>query len=262
MNVMNEWALITGASSGIGYELAKLFAADHFNLVLLARNQARLDKVADELRARHSIQAKVLSKDLGSPNAAREIFDALRGTPISILVNNAGYGIHGLFAENDLDAQTDLMQVNMTSLMQLTHLFLQPMLERRSGRILNVASTAAFQPGPTINVYFASKAFVYSFSYALSEELAGSGVTVTALCPGTTRTSFFERAHFGPTRNPLTMNADKVAAIGYRGMMKGKRVVIPGVMNKIASALAKRMPPRLTARIVRKLHKHTATPER
>src|SRR5215471_12368440 len=222
---MNDWALITGASSGIGLELTKLFAADHFNVVLVARNEARLKEVAGELRSRHGIQTKVLSKDLGSPNAAREIFDALRDTPVSILVNNAGYGIHGLFAKNDLPSQTDLMQVNMTALVQLTHLFLQPMLERRSGRILNVASTAAFQPGPTINVYFASKAFVYSFSYALAEELRDTGVTVTTLCPGTTRTNFFERADFGPMRNPLTMNADQVAAIGYRGMMKGKRVV-------------------------------------
>ena len=259
---MNDWALITGASSGIGYELAKLFAADHFNLVLVARTEARLNQVAEELRGRHGIEARVLACDLSSIAAPQQIFDALRDTPISILVNNAGFGVHGPFAATDLRAQTDLMQVNMTALMQLTHLFLQPMLARRSGRILNVASTAAFQPGPTINVYFASKAFVYSFSYALAEELAGTGVTVTTLCPGTTRTEFFARAHFSPRRNPLIMDADKVARIGYRGLMQGKRVVIPGVMNRIVSAVAKRMPARLTSGFVRRLHKHQNSPDK
>ncbi len=253
---MNDWALITGASSGIGYELTKLFAADHFNLVLVARNQARLDQVADELRARYGIQTRVLARDLCSAAAPRQIFDALRDTPIAILVNNAGFGVHGPFAGNDLRAQTDLMQVNMTALVELTHLFLRPMLARRRGRILNVASMAAFQPGPTIGVYFASKAFVYSFSYALAAELKGTGVTVTTLCPGTTRTEFFARAHFSPRRNPLTMDADKVARIGYRGLMKGKRVVIPGALNRIVSAVAKRLPARVTAGFVRRLHKH------
>src|SRR5581483_3245982 len=180
---MNDWVLITGASSGIGRELARLFAADHFNLILLARHEARLNEVATELRAQHGIETRVLPKDLAAPNAAQEIFDALRDTPVSILVNNAGFGIHGLFAQKSLAEQTDLMQVNMVALVQLTHLFLQPMLQRRRGRILNVASTAAFQPGPTINVYFASKAFVHSFSYALAEELTGTGISVTTLCP-------------------------------------------------------------------------------
>ena len=253
---MNEWVLITGASAGIGRELAKCFAADRFNLVLTARNEARLNQLAAELRAQHGIETKVLVRDLASPAAPQEIFDALRDTPVSILVNNAGFGVHGLFARNDLHAQTDLLQVNMTALVQLTHLFLQPMLARGHGRILNVASTAAFQPGPTINVYFASKAFVYSFSYALAGELAGTAVTVTTLCPGTTQTEFFERGGFGPVRGPFTMNADAVARIGYRGLMRGKRVVIPGLVNKLAAALAKRLPSRVTAGIVRRLHKY------
>jgi short-subunit dehydrogenase len=253
---MTDWVLITGASSGIGLELAKCFAADHFNLILTARNEARLKQVADELRAQHDIQTRVIVKDLALPGAAQEIFDALRGTPVSILVNNAGFGVHGLFAKNDLRAQTDLLQVNMTALVQLTHLFLQPMLASNRGRILNVSSTAAFQPGPTINVYFASKAFVYSFSYALAEELTGTNVTVTTLCPGTTRTEFFARGNFGPVRGPFAMDADEVARIGYRGLMNGKRVVIPGLVNKLAAAISKRMPDRVTAYFVRKLHKY------
>jgi uncharacterized protein len=251
---MNDWVLVTGASSGIGWELAGLFAAGHFNLVLLARNEGRLNKLAEELRAAHGIETKVLVHDLASPGAAQEIFDALRDLPVSLLVNNAGFGLYGPFAESDLRAQTEMMQVNMTALVQLTHLFLQPMLTRRSGKILNVASTAAFQPGPFVNVYYASKAFVHSFSYALAEELAGTGITVTALCPGTTHTEFFRRGNFGNTRAPFTMDARTVAEAGYRGLMNGKRIVIPGMMNKIMAFLARRMPIGVTTRVVRKVH--------
>ena len=251
---MNDWALITGASAGIGRELAELFAADKFPLVLVARNESRLNQLAQDLGARYGIQTRVLARDLSSPAAPREIFNALQETPVSILVNNAGFGQYGPFAGNDLAVQTRIMQVNMTALVELTHLFLQPMLRRGHGRILNVASTAAFQPGPTVNVYFASKAFVYSFSYALAEELKGTGITVTTLCPGTTRTEFFERGGFGPVRAPFTMNARDVAVAGYRGLMRGRRVVIPGVVNKITSALAKRLPARLLVGFVKRIH--------
>jgi short-subunit dehydrogenase len=147
-----------------------------------------------------------------------------------------------------------MMQVNMVSLVQLTHLFLQPMLARDSGRILNVASTAAFQPGPLVNVYYATKAFVYSFSYALAEELAGTGIRVTALCPGMTRTEFFDRAGMRQRKPWLVMEPGEVAEVGYRGLMKGKRVVIPGLLNQIASFFAKRMPPRLTSAVVKRIH--------
>ena len=251
---MNDWALITGASSGIGWELAKLFAAGRFNLVLVARNKLRLEALAAELGGSNAIQVKVLAKDLASPTAPAEIFEALRGTPISILVNNAGVGAYGPFAQSDLRVQTDLMQVNMTALVQLTHLFLQPMLERGSGRILNVASIAAFQPGPMVNTYYASKAFVYSFSYALAEELKRTGVTVTTLCPGGTRTEFFARARMRTSRRWPMMDARKVAELGYRGLMRGKRVVIPGVTNKAASTLVKFAPTRWSSNAVRKIH--------
>ena len=251
---MNEWALITGASSGIGYELAKLFAADRFNLVLVARNETKLNELAGELRARHGIETKVLAKDLANSGSPQEIFDALRDTPVSVLVNNAGLGYYGPFAGRDVHSHVEIMQVNMTALVELTHLFLQPMLTRRCGRILNVASIAAFLPGPLINVYYASKAFVLSFSCALSDELADTGVTVTALCPGTTHTDFFRRGGFGPVRASFTMSARDVAEIGYRGMMRGKRVVIPGAMNKVFAALAKRMPLAVTMSAARRIN--------
>ncbi len=251
---MSEWALITGASSGIGRELAKLFAADQFNLVLVARNETRLTELAAALRAQHGIEVQVLAKDLTAPAAPQEIFDALRATPVAVLVNNAGSGWHGAFVETELPQSLAIMRLNMEALVQLTHRFAQPMRARRAGKILNVASTAAFQPGPMVNVYYASKAFVHAFSYALACELDGSGVTVTTLCPGTTHTEFFARGNFGPIRAAFTMDARTVAVAGYRGMMRGKRVVIPGVTNQIASALAKRLPVRWTTAIVRRIH--------
>ena len=163
VNWMKKWALITGASQGIGYEFAKLFAEQGYNLVLVARDKARLDQVAEELRGKHAGKFKVLAKDLGTTTAAQEIFAELKREQIfvSVLVNNAGFGFQGSFAELDLEGHRYLMHVNMTALMELTHLFLGPMLERHEGRILNVASIAAFQPGPYMNLYYASKAFVY-----------------------------------------------------------------------------------------------------
>jgi len=185
---MKEFALITGATVGIGYELAKLFAAEHFNLVLVARDEARLKNVAAELRNAHNIEAIVLSKDLSNGAAPREIFDALSAVPISVLVNNAGFGSQGAFAEEKLELSLNMMHVNMDALVQLTQLFLQPMLKRRSGRILNVGSTAGFQPGPFTDIYYATKAFVFSFSVGLAEELAGTGIIVMILCLGFTKT--------------------------------------------------------------------------
>jgi short-subunit dehydrogenase len=250
---MNEWALITGASAGIGLELARSFAVRNFNLVLTARNEGRLNEVADELRSAQKVDVLVVPNDLARPQAPAEIFDAVRGTPISVLVNNAGFGTHGPFAQTELGVQKQMLEVNIAAVVELTHRFLPPMLERGHGRILNVASTAAFQPGPTVNIYYASKAFVFSFSYAIAVELAGTGVTVTTLCPGMTRTEFFQRAHMQP-RNWAMMEPRAVAEAGFRGLMKGKRVVIPGLLNQISSFLAKRMPPRLTSAVVRRIH--------
>lgn len=255
---MNEWALITGGSAGIGVELARVFAANKFNLILVARNEARLNQIADELRGKHGIETKTLVKDLSLASAPQEIFDTLHDTPVSVLVNNAGFGWRGTFTECDLQKTAlDMMHVNMDSLVALTRLFVPPMLARKSGRVMNVASTAAFQPGPFSNIYFATKAFVLSFSQALSEELNGAGVTVTALCPGPTRTEFFERAGMQQFRKEaFMMDARVVAEIGFRGAMRGKRVVVPGAMNKLSATLAGFVPARFSARIVRKLNGH------
>jgi short-subunit dehydrogenase len=253
---MKEWALVTGASSGIGLELARRFAADHIPVALVARDADRLNHVAAALRAEHPIQTRVLVKDLSVAGATSEIARELRDVPVGAVVNNAGFGWKGAFAQCELENCLRMMHVNMDALVELTHRFLPPMLARGEGRILNVASTAAFQPGPTAAIYFATKAFVYSFSCALAEELRGSGVTVTALCPGSTETDFHRRAGMErAVKRMPRMEARTVAEIAYRAMKDGDRVVIPGVLNKITAAMAKRMPERLTSSVVRRLYK-------
>lgn len=254
---MKKWALITGASQGIGLEFARLFAVEDWDLIILARDETRLKEVAKDLSARHGVKVKVLAKDLSRIETPREIFDELQreGIFVSALVNNAGFAFQGPFAEIDLQKHLDLTQVNITSLVQLTHLFLQPMLARREGRILNVASTAAFQPGPFMAMYYASKAFVYSFSSALTEELRGSGVTVTALCPGLTKSEFHNRAQAKRSKALPMMEASEVAKIGYRAMVSGKPRVIAGTLNKITAAIAKTLPAGFMAKAVRRINR-------
>jgi short-subunit dehydrogenase len=255
---MSKWVLITGASQGIGYEFARLFAEQGYDVILVARDKARLEQVAGELRAQFGQKVRALAKDLGDSAAAQEIFDELQREQIfiSILVNNAGFGFQGSFAELDLQGHRYLLHVNITALMELTHLFLGPMLARREGRILNVASTAAFQPGPFMSLYYASKAFVHSFSCALSEELKGTGVTVTALCPGLTKSQFHSRAGLKrPNNTLLMMGADKVARIGYHALMRGKPVVVAGWFNKAAVCVAKALPGTMTGKVIAAVNK-------
>ena len=229
-------ALITGASGGIGYELAKLFAKDHHHLVLVARNGSRLAQVGDELQRQFGITVRTLALDLAVTTVPQSLFDELRrhGVKVDILVNNAGYGKFGEFAEVALEESAGQIQLNIAALTYLTRLFLGPMLERGSGKIMNVASTAGFQPGPLMAVYYASKAYVISFSEALANELAGKGVTVTCLCPGATETGFAGRAGNDQSRlfkKLRPMEAKTVARAGYQGLLKGKTIVIPGLHN-------------------------------
>jgi hypothetical protein len=233
-----QTALITGASSGIGLELAKLFARDRYNLILVARESDRLRRAAEDVARMSGNAPRVLARDLADPRAPSAIHAELADTPVDYLVNNAGFGLGGLFAQTDRQTELDMIQVNVTSLVDLSKLFLPEMLARKAGRIMNVASTAAFQPGPLMAVYYASKAFVLSFSEAISEELVGSGVTVTALCPGPTASDFQRRAAIEnvklvKNKSMGMMTSEEVARIGYRGMMEGKVIVIPGFLNKL-----------------------------
>lgn len=258
-------AVITGASAGIGEELAKLFAADGYDLVLVARSRDGLDRVGEALAARHGIRSLSLPADLADPAAPEAVHRAVRATgwTVGALVNNAGFGLHGAFVSadgstaNDLRRELDMIQVNITALTHLTKLFAPEMVARKQGRILNVASTAAFQPGPFMAVYYASKAYVLSFGEAVAMELKGSGVTVTTLCPGPTRTEFQKQAQMEGSRlfrSPAVMDAASVARVGYRAMQRGKPVVISGALNRLLAGSTRLVPRRLAAKIAEMAH--------
>jgi len=255
---MATTALITGASTGIGYELSKCFAADRHNLIVVARQEQRLRQIADDFTEQFGIAVKVIAADLLQPDAPRKIVDAVRKDSLQVdyLVNNAGFGLGGKFAETDLATELGMMQVNMSALVALTKLFLPEMTTRKSGKVMNVASTAAFQPGPLMAVYYATKAFVLSFSEAIANELKGTGVTVSALCPGPTESEFQKRAQIENTRLIKSkvmgmMTSEQVAKIGYQGFMQGKRIIVPGLLNKIGVYSTRFSPRAVNAQIAR-----------
>jgi uncharacterized protein len=250
-------ALITGASSGIGLELARLFARDHHDVALVARRADKLERLAAELERAHGVRVTVIPADLADDAASEEIFRALaaRDIEVDVLVNNAGFGLVGPFLATDLATELRMIRVNVTALTQLTKLFLPGMVARGGGRILNVASTAGFQPGPFMAVYYATKAYVISFSEALAEELRGTGVTVTCVCPGPTPTGFQEVAGMRNLRFlklPFVTDAASVARAGYDGVLKGKRIVIPGLMNKLMPLTVRLAPRSMVTRVVRR----------
>lgn len=233
---MNGAVLITGASTGIGYELAHLFGRDKRKLVLVARNRNKLDDVAKELVEKYSIDVITFPVDLSEPGAPVSLYEFTKSNNffVETLINNAGFGIKGKVADIPIDEELGMIQVNISSLVELTKRFLPDMLKAKKGQILNVASTAAFQPGPYMSGYYASKAFVLHYSEGLAEELKNSGVTVTALCPGPTITSFQLRANMENTalfKGPFTMTAGDVARDGYNAIKRGKVVYVSGFVN-------------------------------
>ena len=245
---MKRTARITGASSGFGREFAKIFAQDGFNLVLVARRTEEMLRIKEELEKKYGIQVLVITKDLSKADAAEEIFAETqsRNIHIDILVNNAGVGTLGNFADTEKEKAQNMISLNVYSLVTLTHLYLQPMLQKGFGRILNVASIAGFAPGPGMAVYYAGKAFVLNFSDALSTELKGTGVTVTALCPGPVNTGFADAAGF--KKNILFSGkedgkAAKVSRYGYEMMQRGRPIAVPGAVCKMG-AFATRLVPR------------------
>ncbi len=249
-------ALITGASAGIGYELAKLFARDRYNLVLVARNRDTLERFATELQTQFGISARAVALDLTAASAPQLLFDQLQrdGVLVDILVNNAGYGVSGEFAQMPEPEILGQIQLNITALTLLTKLFLAPMFERGSGKIMNIASTAAFQPGPLMAVYYASKAYVLSFSEALANEVRGSGATITCFCPGPTATNFQKRAKMENSRLVKrigAMDTITVARDGYRGLMAGRPVVISGLRNWLVAESVRFAPRRMVTAISR-----------
>jgi len=259
---MSKTALITGASGGIGYELALLFARDRFDCILVARSRDKLDELAARLESEFRVKTLVVARDLSKPTAVDEIYEEVSAASMSIdvLVNNAGFPVYGRFVDTDWQTELDMLQVNVVALTALTKLFVRGMVERRNGRILNLASTAAFVPGPLMAVYYASKAYVLSFSQALANELQGTGVTVTALAPGPTRTGFQKRGVMEDSRLVRGQIADakSVATAGYRGMMRGKTIVIPGFSNKLIPWVARVSPRGAVTRVVRRMQERVS----
>ena len=258
---MNETVLITGASSGIGLELAKCFAADGSNLILVARSTGALEKLAAELRKEFSIQVKVLTADLAQPETPSRIFDELdrAGQAVDVLVNNAGFGLQGMFHELALARQMEILSVNQTALTALTGLFLPGIIERNRGGILNVGSIAAFQPGPGMAIYFASKAYVQSFTEALAAELSHTKLKISVLCPGPTSTNFGKVARGNKVRRRKLpgMTAAAVAKYGFEKFRQGRVVIIPGLGNKISATVVRFIPRSPLRKLVKYLNSQT-----
>ena len=249
-------AIITGASSGIGRDFADLYARDGHDLVLVARRRDALESLGRSLGERYGIVCEVFPADLARRLDREHLAARMRSIDdrVVALVNNAGIGTHGYFHETDLERELEIIDLNIAALTHLAKLVLPGMLARRHGQIVNVSSLAAFQPGPLMAVYYASKAYVQSFSEALAEEVAGTGVTVTALCPGPTRTGFQARAQMEQSklvRGREIMTAETVARVGYDGLMKGKTVVIPGVGNKMMAQAVRFLPRNTVTKLVR-----------
>lgn len=258
---MTRTALVTGASGGIGRELATLLARDGHDLVVVARSEEDLVDLGTQLQADHDVTVTVVVKDLADPDSPAEIQSALadRGIEVDVLVNNAGFGTYGRFLDTDLDTERDELQVNVVAVTELTKRFLPGMVERGEGRVLNVASVAAFQPGPLMAVYYASKAYVLSFSEALASELNGTGVTVTALCPGPTDTGFQSRAEMRASKlvQGNLQDPTEVARAGIRGMQAGEAVVVPGLQNKLLTVAVRLLPRRVVRSMVKRVQAPT-----
>jgi uncharacterized protein len=252
---MRRTVLITGASNGLGVEFAKIHAAKGDNLVLVARGKDKMNLLKAEIEKRHNVSVLVIGRDLSEPAAAKTIFNELKTQKIKVdyLINNAGFGDFGNFEKSNWEKQLQMINLNITALAYFTHLFLPDMIKNKYGKIMNVASTAAFQPGPSMSVYFATKAFVLSFSEAIANELKGTDVTVTALCPGATATGFKTAASLDNSNlfKGTIATSKSVADFGYKAMMKGKTVVIHGLMNKIMVFSVRFAPRKLVTAITR-----------
>ncbi len=246
-------ALITGASSGIGYEMAKELARQRYNVILVARREDKLRELETLLEPH--VGVTVIALDLAQPCAAQLLFERVGERPIDLLINNAGFADYAPFADARPAKISAMMQLNIVALTEITHLFLPPMIARKSGQILNVGSIAGFFPGPLMSVYYATKAFVLSFSEALSNEVEGTGVSVTCLCPGATTTEFQERARMRESKlmDALYMSAKTVAKRGLKAAQRGDAVCVPGLFNRILIQVPRLAPRRAMTRFMRRI---------
>lgn len=247
----NQTALITGASSGIGKQLAHQFAKNDYSIIGIADKEDELEVVANELRSEYEVDVETIAADLAEEDAPEQVLDQLQDKEIEILVNNAGVGERGKFHEIDLEAALKILRTNVEAILRLTRPLLRQMVSRGGGKILNTGSVAGFQPGPLMSVYHASKAFVVSFSEAIHEEVKDSGVTVTVLCPGPTDTNWFDRAEaegsWITSLDSMMMEPKDVAEAGYEALMEGDDVIIPGYQNKALTFTRRIIPKSLQA---------------
>lgn len=255
---MNQVALVTGAASGLGYEFCRLLASDGYGLILIDRNEADLREASAKFRKDHGIFTEIYPVDLSVPGVVEQLWEKISEKRIDILINNAGFGLYGFFTGTDWKMEQDMLRLHVMTVTHLTKLVLGKMMEQGTGRILNVSSLAAFQPGPLMAIYYASKAYILSFSEALANELKGTGITVTVLAPGWFRTNFqkttAENSHVEESRAKWhTATAAKVAQKGYRAMMRGRVYVIPGIPNKLMSMAPRVLPRRTMTAIIRRI---------
>ncbi|MWW26626.1 SDR family NAD(P)-dependent oxidoreductase [Algibacter lectus] len=253
---MIKTALVTGAASGLGYELTLLLAKDAYKLILVDIDSAKLADVQIEVETQFNVEVITLIKDLSLPNISQDIINDIGDASIDVLINNAGFGLFGTFAETNWERESAMLNVHVMTTTHLTKLVLEGMVKRGSGKILNMASLAAFQPGPLMSIYYASKSYMLSFSEAIANELKGTGVTVTALCPGPTKTAFQETVSEDANDNKITFNmacAKEVALYGYKAMLKGKSYAIPGRFNKFLAVIPRFITRNAATSIVRKL---------
>ncbi|SFU61659.1 hypothetical protein SAMN04487886_107610 [Clostridium sp. DSM 8431] len=254
MNILNKYTLITGGTEGIGLELAKLFAKDKHNLIIVARNEERLERVQKEIERDYKVKVEIISLDLSIEESYEKIYDFVEKNNYFVdnLINNAGLGCFGYFKDLDINKQDTLIKVNVLALTNLTHYFLGKMIEVNEGGILNVASTAAFSSGPKMSTYYASKAFVLSLTEAIHEEVKGSKIKVSCLCPGAVKTSFQKKAEIVKNEKAayLLMNPKEVARCAYEGYKKGNVIIIPGTKNKLLVLANKFIPRSLARKIV------------
>jgi hypothetical protein len=251
------WAIVTGASSGIGRALALEFAAGGFNVLLTGRNKTALADVAKECSTRFRVDTEIVAADLSKTDSIDRLIAAILAKPVryEILVNNAGFGIHGDFASSDLEQELQLLQVQLTAPLKLTKAVLPTMISNRSGKILNVASVYGFAPVPYQSVYSACKAFLLSFSTSLRNELDGTGISVTVFCPGITQTEFRSRAGISENRKGSGMTAEAAARIAYTGTLRGKSVVVPGIANRMFVLASRILPGAFFAKVVKRINR-------
>ena len=254
----NKTCLITGGAAGLGFEFAKLAAADGFDLILIDIDSEKLNEAKEAIEKSSNQNINIISRDLCKQNVAHKIYEEIKGKNIEMLINNAGFGVFGEFSKTDWQREENMMNLHMITSTHLTKLVIKDMLRLNKGKILNVSSLAAFQPGPLMAIYYASKSFLLSFTEAIAREIRGSGVSISVLCPGPTKTNFQSTVSENTSKNKIAVNmagVETVASYGYKAFNKGKIVIIPGVMNKLLAFLPRLLPRNTAASIVFKIQR-------